>query len=55
MLFLLPQIQDFTATKLINSIADNGEIEIIDSEYSERFFTTTGGQRIPTSYLNCIK
>ena len=55
MLFLLPQIQDFTATKLINSIADNGEIEIIDSEYSERFFTTTGGQRIPTSYLNDLR
>ena len=55
MLFLLPQIQDFTATKLINSIANNGEIEIIDSEYSERFFTTTGGQRIPTSYLNDLR
>ena len=40
---------------MINSIAHNGEIEIIDSEYSERFFTTTGGQRIPTSYLNDLR
>ena len=55
MLFLLPQIRDFTATKLINSIALNGKIEIIDSEYNERFFTNTGGQRIPTSYLNDLR
>lgn len=55
MLFLLPQIRDFTATKLINSIALNGKIEIIDPEYNERFFTNTGGQRIPTSYLNDLR
>ena len=51
MIYLLPQIQDFTANKLIDLFIEKSSVGKLNPEYKERFYTATGGQRIPIDYL----
>ena len=51
MIYLLPQIQDITANKLIDLFIENSSVGKLNAEYKERFYTATGGQRIPMEYL----
>ena len=51
MIYLLPQIQDITSKKLTDLFVENNSVGKINPEYKERFYTATGGQRIPLDNL----
>ena len=47
MIYLLPQIQDFTANKLIDLFIEKSSVGKLNPEYKERFYTATRWTKNP--------